>query len=162
MDGDTKSKCHGKRPDLIFPFMAPAYRLGKCVYWPLLRFIAGIDLVPHGAQKLFGMFGGGGMEKTVEMVAQLGFSPPAVWAYLLACTEFFGGLMIAFGFLTRLGAGAATVMLAVAFFAVHLKNGFFLMNGGYEYAMLWAVVCFAIFLRGGGPFSVDSRIGREL
>ena len=53
-------------------------------------------------------------------------------------------------------------MLTVAFFAVHLKHGFFAMNGGYEYAMFWAVVCFAIFLRGGGPFSIDAKIGKEL
>ena len=159
---NESAACHGKPPELIFPFMAPVYRFGKCAYWPLLRFFAGIDLVPHGAQKLFGMFGGGGMDKVVEMVSGMGFSPPALWAYLLAGTEFFGGLMIAFGFLTRLGAGAATISLTVAFLCVHLKNGFFLQNGGYEYAMLWAVVCFAIFLRGGGPLSIDAKIGKEL
>ena len=64
--------------------------------------------------------------------------------------------------LGRLGAGAATISLTIAFLCVHLKNGFFLQNGGYEYAMLWAVVCFAIFLRGGGPLSIDARIGKEL
>jgi len=153
---------HAKAPELVFPFMAPVYHIGKCAYWPLIRFFAGIDLVPHGMQKLFGAFNGGGMEKTIGFVSQLGFEPPALWAYLLAGTEFFGGLMIAFGFLTRLGAAAATIMLTVAFLAVHLKNGFFIMNGGYEYAMFWAVVCFAIFLRGGGPFSVDAKIGKEL
>jgi putative oxidoreductase len=142
--------------------MAPVYRFGRCAYWPIIRFFAGIDLVPHGMQKLFGAFGGPGMDKVTEMVAGLGFAPPALWAYLLAGTEFFGGLMIAFGFLTRLGAGAATISLSVAFFAVHLKNGFFLQGGGYEYAMFWAAVCFAIFLRGGGPFSIDGKIGKEL
>jgi len=154
--------CHASKPELVFPFMAPVYRTGSCIAWPMVRFFAGIDLVPHGMQKLFGAFGGGGMEKTIAMVSHLGFAPPAFWAYLLAGTEFFGGLMIAFGFLTRLGAAAATISLTVAFLAVHLKNGFFLMSGGYEYAMFWAVVCFAIFLRGGGPFSIDARIGKEL
>ena len=159
---ENQGGCHGKAPELIFPFMAPVYRFGKCAYWPIIRIFAGIDLVPHGMQKLFGAFGGPGMGRVTEMVAGLGFWPPGFWAYLLACTEFFGGLMIAFGFLTRLGAGAATIMLTVAFLTVHLKHGFFMQNGGYEYAMFWAAVCFAIFLRGGGPFSIDAKIGKEL
>jgi putative oxidoreductase len=161
MEGQSESKCPaGKKPDLIFPFMAPLYCAGSCIYWPLLRFIAGIDLVPHGSQKLFGLFGGGGMEHTIAAFGQMGFSPALTWA--AACTEFFGGLMIAFGFLTRFGAAAATILLTVAMFKVHMPHGYFNGNGGYEYPMLWAVVCFAIFLRGGGPFSVDARIGKEL
>lgn len=159
MAGQSDGTC-GSKPELVFAFMAPVYRIGACVYWPLIRVVAGLWLVPHGAQKLFGAFGGRGMAATVDAFAGMGFSP--VLTYLAACTEFFGGLLIAFGLFTRFAAAAATILLLVATFAVHWKNGFFAGAGGFEYALLWAAVCFAIFLRGGGPFSIDAKIGREL
>lgn len=159
---EHSAQCPAKKAGLIFPFMAPVYGAGGCIAWPLVRFFAGINLVPHGAQKLFGLFGGAGMEHAIGMFDQMGFHPAPFWAYLVACTEFFGGLMIAFGFLTRFGAAAATIFLAVAILKVHLAHGFFSMGGGFEYPLLWAVVCFAVFLRGGGPLSVDALIGKEL
>ena len=159
---ETSAHCPAKTPELIFPFMAPLYRTGSCVAWPLVRFFAGINLIPHGAQKLFGLFGGQGMEHVIGMFDQMGFHPAPFWAYLVACTEFFGGLMIAFGFLTRFGAAAATIFLTVAVLKVHGPNGFFAMGGGFEYPLLWAAVCFAVFLRGGGPLSVDAWLGKEL
>ncbi len=159
---EHSAQCPAKKADLIFPVMAPVYGAGGCIAWPLVRFFAGINLVPHGAQKLFGLFGGAGMEHVIGMFDQMGFHPASFWAYLVACTEFFGGLMIAFGFLTRFGAAAATIFLTVSILKVHGPHGFFAMGGGYEYPLLWAVVCFAVFLRGGGPLSVDALIGKEL
>ena len=160
MEGQSEGRCAGKEPGLIFPFMAPVYCVGKCVYWPLIRIVAGLWLVPHGSQKLFGWFGGKGMAATVEAFAGMGFSPALTYA--AACTEFFGGLLIAFGLFTRFAAAGATILLLVATFAVHWKNGFFAGAGGFEYALMWAALCFAIFLRGGGPFSLDAKIGKEL
>ncbi|MGB8273757.1 MAG: DoxX family protein [Alphaproteobacteria bacterium] len=161
IESGTKAHCgapqHGA-PRLVFPFMAPVYCLGSCIAWPLVRFFAGINLVPHGYTKLFG----GGMEQTIAHFAAGGLHPAPFLAYLVACTEFFGGLMIAFGLLTRFAAAAATIFLAVAIIHVHFANGFFAMGGGYEYPLLWGVVTFAIFLKGGGPFSIDARIGKEL
>ena len=86
------------------------------------------------------------------------FPAPSV---LVGATEFFGGLLIAVGFLTRPAAVAATILLAVAVFKVHMPNGFFNMNGGYEYAMLWGFITLAVAFRGGGALSVDRAIGRE-
>lgn len=160
MEGQSQGKCGGDKPALYFPFMAPVYCVGRCVYWPMLRVVAGLWLMPHGAQKLFGAFGGKGMAATIEGFAGMGF-PPAL-TYAAACTEFFGGLLIAVGLFTRFAAAAATILLLTATFAVHWKNGFFAGSGGFEYALLWAAVCFAIFLRGGGPFSLDAKIGKEL
>lgn len=157
---EGQSEARGAAPALIFPFMAPVYRIGRCVYWPLIRIVAGLWLMPHGAQKLFGAFGGKGMAATIESFAGMGIPP--FLSYVAAYTEFFGGFLIAVGFLTRFAAAGATILLLVATFAVHWKNGFFAFNGGFEYALLWAAVCFAIFLRGGGPFSLDSKIGKEL
>jgi putative oxidoreductase len=147
--------------ELIFPFMAPIYRLGTCVSWPLVRFIAGANLIPHGARKLFGWWGGD-IQAAAQGFANLGFEPGLFWAYAVAFTEVFGGLFLIFGLFTRFAAGAATIFLFTAAFYVHLSDGFWWTNHGYEYPMLWGVVTLAIFFRGGGPFSLDARIGKEL
>ena len=157
MTTESGKACAHAAPRLVFPFMAPVYRIGGCIAWPLVRIIAGLNLVPHGASKLFG-----GMEQTISHFAAGGLEPAAFLAYLVACTEFFGGLMIAFGLLTRFAAAAATIFLFVAIVHVHFAKGFFFMSGGYEYPLLWMAVTFAVFLKGGGPFSIDARIGREL
>jgi putative oxidoreductase len=141
--------------------MARIYRIGRCVSWPMVRFIAGANLVPHGLNKLFG-FWGGSMEGTTQALASQGYEPAALLAWLIALTEAVGGTFIAIGFLTRPAAAAATIFLFVAAFVQHLPNGFWWNAGGYEYPMLWGVVTLAIFLRGGGLASVDSRLSKEL
>jgi putative oxidoreductase len=150
---------HGAK--LVFPFMAPIYRFGTCISWPMVRFIAGANLIPHGANKLFGWWGGS-MEGFAQGLANRGLEPALPLAYLVAFTEFFGGILLIIGLFTRFAAAAATIFLFMAAFYVHLPDGFWWNKGGYEYAMLWGVVTLAIFFRGGGPFSVDARIGKEL
>lgn len=128
---------------------------------PLVRATAGLLLVPHGAQKLFGWFGGYGLEATGQFfAAKLGL-PPAL-ALVAGMVEFFGGLALAAGLATRAVAGLVFGLMAVAVVQVHLGNGFFWTNGGYEYPLMWGVVALAFVLRGGGRFSLDARIGREL
>lgn len=146
---------------LVFPFMAPIYRFGACVSWPMVRIIAGANLVPHGLNKLFG-FWGGSMTGFTEALSNMGYEPAAVLAWLVALTEVVGGICIVIGFLTRPAAAAATIFLFVAAFVQHLPQGFWWTEGGYEYPMLWGVVTLAIFLRGGGAFSVDRRLAKEL
>ena len=75
--------------------------------------------------------------------------------------EFFGGLFLAIGLLTRPVAAAIAALMAVAAIQVHLGNGFFWANGGYEYPLMWGLIAIAFALRGGGAQSVDARIGRE-
>jgi putative oxidoreductase len=129
---------------------------------PLIRVTAGVLLVPHGAQKLFGWFGGYGLEGTGGFLSdQLGLEPGVLWALLVGGVEFFGGLFLALGLLTRPVAAAIAIVMAVAVFRVHLGNGFFWTNGGYEYPLMWGLVALAFVLRGGGPISIDARIGRE-
>lgn len=129
--------------------------------YPLVRFMAGLFLVPHGAQKLFGWYGGGGLEGTAGFFAKIGLEPAMALATIAGATEFFGGLLIAFGLLTRPAAAAAFILMVVAVFGYHMPNGFFITKGGYEHAMLWGFVLLAILMRGGGNLSVDARIGRE-
>ncbi len=149
-------------PKLIIPALGGLYERVAGLGVPLIRVAAGVILMPHGAQKLFGWFGGHGLAGTGGFLAEnLGLEPGMLWAFVVGATEFFGGLMLALGLLTRPAASAIAVLMAVAMFAVHLGNGFFWNNGGYEYPMFWGLVAFAFALRGGGEMSLDARIGRE-
>jgi putative oxidoreductase len=131
--------------------------------WPLLRVTAGLLLVPHGAQKLFGLFGGYGLAATGEFFeAKLGLAPGLLFALLAGLVEFGGGLLLAAGFLTRPVALAVAALMAVAVVHVHLGAGFFWTSGGYEYPLLWGVVAVAIALRGGGEFSLDRKLGLRI
>jgi putative oxidoreductase len=147
---------------LFIPALAPLYARLSGLSYPMIRFFTGLILVPHGAHKLFGWFGGRGLEATAEgFSANLGLEPGIVFALLVGATEFFGGLFLAIGFLTRPSAVAITVVMAVAVFAVHLPKGFFWGAGGYEYPLLWGLVALALAFRGGGELSVDRALGRE-
>lgn len=127
--------------------------------WPIVRIAAGLMLIPHGAQKLFGWFGGHGLQATGQFFeTSLGMSPGILMAGAAGAVEFFGGLALVLGVLTRPAALAATVLLGVAL-TVHIPNGFFWTNGGYEYPLMWAAVTLAIVLRGGGEFSLDKKLG---
>lgn len=148
------------QPKLIVPAVGGIYEVGRTWGYPLMRFAVGLWLVPHGMQKLFGAFGGN-IEGTAGFFTKVGLEPALPLAYLVGVTEFFGGILVAIGLLTRPAAAAACIMLLVAAFHVHLGNGFFWTKGGYEYPLLWAVMMFAIFLQGGGARSLDARIGKE-
>ncbi|MFB9264297.1 DoxX family protein [Bradyrhizobium erythrophlei] len=124
---------------------------------PLLRFVAGAMLVPHGCQKLFAMFGGGGLAKTAVFMEKSGYSPGMLWAVVVGCTELFGGILLAIGLLTRPAAAAITIELIFAT-AVTIKRGWFDSN---ELAVLWLVIAVVFLVRGGGRCSVDRMIGRE-
>ncbi len=146
----------------LIPALAPLYERLSGLSYPLIRVATGLILVPHGAQKLFGWFGGYGLEGTAGFFANnLGLEPGLFFAVLVGATEFFGGLLLALGLLTRPAAAAIAILMAVAI-TVHLPNGFFWTSGGYEYPLLWGLIALAIAFRGGGEFSVDRKIGREL
>src|SRR2546426_7079274 len=98
----------------------------------LLRVVLGPTMSAHGAQKLFGWFGGPGMKGTTGMCANLGYRSPFLMASGLALAEFGGGLSLATGFLTPLGALAITVVMLNAVYLIHWSKGFFNGNGGYE------------------------------
>lgn len=145
----------------IIPALGHLWERLKPYHWPLLRFFAGMMLVPHGAQKLFGAFGGPGLLDTSYGFQKMGIEPALPLALVAGCIEFFGGLLVAVGLLTRPAALAAFILLMVAVIQVHLPGGFFASRGGYEFPLLWAIVMLAIVIRGGGPLSIDKAIGRE-
>ena len=128
--------------------------------WTLVRIATGLILVPHGSQKLFGWFGGGGLAGTAQFFEQnLGLYPGLLFAGLAGATEFIGGLFLALGLLTRLSAAAVVAVMAYAAFVVHWGNGFFWTAGGYEFPLLWGLVALALVIRGGGPLSLDRMLG---
>ena len=148
------------RSKLIIPAVGGLYEAGSGFVYAWIRFFTGLFLVPHGAQKLFGWFGGN-IDGTAGFFSQIGLEPALPLAYLVGVTEFFGGLFVAIGLLTRPAAVAAAVLLLVATFHVHLGNGYFWNKGGYEYPLLWAILMIGIFFRGGGELSIDRAIGKE-
>lgn len=147
-------------PKPIIPVLHGLATLFSPLAEPMVRVTAGLLLIPHGAQKLFGLFGGYGLEATGQFFAsKLGL--PASFALLAGLIECVGGLMLALGFATRAVAVLVFGVMAVAVVSVHLPNGFFWTSGGYEYPLLWAVVALSYALRGGGRFSLDYLIGYE-
>jgi len=126
-----------------------------------VRLATGLFLVPHGAQKLFGLFGGYGLTATGQFFeSKLGL--PVDLALVTGLIEFFGGLALAFGFGTRIAAGFVAGMMAVAILQVHLAHGFFWTDGGFEYPLLWGILALSFVVRGGGAKSVDALIGWEI
>lgn len=148
------------RSNYYVPGLAPLYSRTETLAYPLIRIAAGLFLVPHGMQKLFGMWGGSATG-TAAFFTKIGLEPALPLAYLVGAVEFFGGILIAIGLFTRPAALAAAILLTVAAFKVHLNNGFFWTAGGYEYPLMWALVCYALVLGGSGRMSVDGTRGRE-
>tara|TARA_R110001583_G_scaffold52393_2_gene162794 strand:+ start:3336 stop:3800 length:465 start_codon:yes stop_codon:yes gene_type:complete len=127
----------------------------------ILRVPLGIILIAHGSQKLFGLFGGYGLEGTGQFMESIGFSPGYLMALLAGSGEFFGGLALVLGLLTRPAAivTAFTMFMAMT---VHIGNGLFVTNNGYEFALLLAVASVALIAQGAGTFSVDNKLANIL
>jgi putative oxidoreductase len=124
----------------------------------LIRIVIGIVFMMHGSQKLFGLFGGGGLEGTAGYMASIGIEPSYLMALLAGSGEFFGGLLLLLGLFTRLGALATTIVCLVALFTVHISNGFFMSNNGFEYVLVLLIASISMFLVGGGNYSVDRKL----
>ncbi|HUF86471.1 MAG TPA: DoxX family protein [Thermohalobaculum sp.] len=149
-------------PALVVPALGPVYASLAGLSEALVRVAAGAFLIPHGAQKLFGWFGGYGLEATGAFFAtQLGFANGYLAALGAGSLEVFGGLMLALGLFTRPVAALIAVFLLMAA-SVHLGAGFFWTEGGWEYPVLWALVAAHFAIRGGGRYALDRAIGREV
>ncbi|WP_150303323.1 DoxX family protein [Pseudomonas saliphila] len=123
-----------------------------------LRIPAGIIFVAHGAQKLFGSFGGYGLEGTGQWMASIGLEPGYLMALGAGSAELFGGIALLIGLLTRPAAMGLAITMLVAIFAVHLPNGLFMSNDGYEFALALLAMSVGLVFSGGGAFSVDRQL----
>ena len=124
----------------------------------ILRLVVGLTLAAHGAQKLFGWFGGYGLTGTGGFLEQLGFFPGRRHALFAGLAELSGGLLLALGLATPLAATLIISVMFVAIATVHLKHGFFNHNQGYEYNLTLAVVALSVAIIGAGPVSVDAAL----
>src|SRR5436190_5074743 len=126
----------------------------------LIRVVFGLSLAAHGAQKLFGWFGGGGPEGTAGMLGSLRFRAPRLLAFVVGLTEL-SGLLFAFGLLTPLAALGMVVVMLTAVVTVHWPKGFWNSNGGYELDLGFLAAAVGIAATGPGRFSLDRLIGRD-
>lgn len=123
-----------------------------------LRIPVGIIFAAHGAQKLFGWFGGYGLEGTGQFFGSMGLNPGYLMALLAGAAEFFGGLALVAGLLVRPAAAALAFAMLIAIFSVHISKGFFMDKGGYEYALALFAASLSLVFSGAGRFSVDRAI----
>ncbi len=128
----------------------------------LIRLVIGGTMAAHGAQKLFGWFGGYGIAGTGGWLESLGFRPGKVQAAVSGLSELGGGLLLAAGLLTPLGAAAIAGVMIVAVVSVHLDKGFFNGTGGYEFNLVLAGTALALAFTGPGQLSLDNGLGLEL
>jgi putative oxidoreductase len=128
----------------------------------ILRLLIGLVIAAHGSQKLLGWFGGGGIAGTTRMVQAQGFRPTWLWALLVILGEFGGGLLLALGLLTPLGAAAVFGAMLMAALKAHLPNGFWNSKRGFEFPMTLGIGAFVIGLIGPGRYALDALIGLTL
>jgi putative oxidoreductase len=140
----------------IIKALDPIYDVLEPLSYPLIRFVAGAMMVPHGYAKVFG-----GIEGTTKFFASVGLEPALTLAWYVGLLELVGGVCVAFGFLTRFISAQLVGLLAVATFYIHLPSGFLWVKGGFEYPLFWMVIMIAITIQGGGKLSVDNLMAKE-
>lgn len=146
---------------LYVPAFGGIYSAANDYAEPILRIGLGSVLIPHGCQKLFGMFGGMGLSGNAALFDRIGYTPGIFWGTLVGCTELIGGILLVLGLFTRFAAAAVLIFMIAA---VHFTSakGFFWNNGGSEYALLIGVCALFFLIRGSGNCALDRMIGREL
>ncbi len=128
----------------------------------VLRLVLGLILVGHGAQKLFGWWGGSGMTGWTGAMTRMRIRPVVPWAWMSALAEFVGGLLVAIGFLNPLGSFAIAGSMLVAIAVVHWPKGFWTTKGGYEFNLLIIAAAAAVAIAGPGAYSLDTVLGIHL
>lgn len=127
----------------------------------VLRVIAGIIFFAHGSQKLFGWFGGYGLEGTGQFMESIGLSPGYLMALLAGSAEFFGGIALIIGLLVRPASAVLAVTMVVAIFSVHIANGLFMSNNGYEFALSLLAITVSLLFSGAGKLGLDRVLSRS-
>jgi len=142
---------------LLFPGLAGFYTSWGDIAYTLVRVVIGYNLFMHGWAKV-----NGGITGVAGVMAKNGLEPSQLFAGAAMFLETVGAICIIFGLFTRFFAAALAIEMGIAFLVVHLPKGFSAAQGGYEYVLLLGIVLFAIAIRGGGPYSLDRAIGKEL
>lgn len=128
----------------------------------VIRLAAGVIFTAHGAQKLFGWFGGYGLDGTAGWMASIGLEPGYLLALMAGSAEFFGGLFLLVGLLVRPTAFVLAITMLVAIVSVHLEHGLFMSNNGYEFALALLAISVGLVFRGAGSLSLDRYLNQKL
>ncbi len=147
---------HGE-PQLVFPGLAPLYQRFSPFSYAFMRFATGAILLPHGIQKVLNV----PISKFAPNIAAKGFPFAEALAYLTYFAESVAAACLAIGLLTRVAAAVIGIEMLVIVIVFQWQFGYFWTNRGYEYALLWLLLCIAIFFKGGGRYSIDRMIGKE-
>jgi len=140
---------------LLIPAFGRIYRTLAPVTEFFVRLVAGLSLAAHGYPKFFAL------SQTADYFQTTGYSPGLFWAVAVGLTEVVGGLCLAAGFLTRLVSVPILIFL-IAAIAYHSRFGFYWNLRGFEYPLFWSIVVFHFLIHGGGRWSVDHWLGREI
>ncbi len=127
-----------------------------------LRLVAGLIFTAHGAQKLFAWFGGYGLDATGQWLESIGLAPGYALAVMAGSAEFFGGILLIVGLLTRPTSAVLAITMLVAMFSVHIDNGLFMSNNGYEFSLALLAISVSLLLNGAGKWSLDNLITKRL
>jgi putative oxidoreductase len=148
----------GTDTKLLYPALAGFYESWRDIADTLVRVIVGYILFMHGWDKVTGA----GLAGISAYMSKQGLEPAVFFAAAAIFLETIGAICLAIGLVTRFFAAALAIEMLIAMFASHWHNGFSVGKGGFEYVLLLGIVLFAIAIRGGGPYSVDAKIGKEL
>ena len=143
---------------LLFPRLAGFYETMLPIAATFVRVIVGIMFLMH----VSGKFKAGAAAVAANTLAKNGIEPALMWAYVIMFLESVGGVCLIIGLFTRFFAAALAIEMLIALLFVHLSRGYLVSAGGYEYVLLIGAVCLVIAIRGGGIYSVDRLIGKEL
>jgi|SRR5690349_1171565 putative oxidoreductase len=142
---------------LLFPGLAGFYERASPYSYAFMRFATGAVLVPHGIQKI----ANNSAEGLAKAIATHGIPAPLLFAWLAIFAESAGAICLAVGLFTRLAALIIWIEMTVIVLVFQWEFGYFWTNRGVEYALLWWLLCLAIFFRGGGEYSIDRKLSRE-
>jgi putative oxidoreductase len=164
MSTTTSEQGRSAEPRLVLPFLAGFYGRISELSWPIIRLAVGAPLLVHGWGKLMTFTTNAGIGSLAASLARRGLEPSVPLAYVVLFNETIGAVCIMLGLFTRLVAASIAIEFAVITFVAHFKNGYGWTSpgGGWEFPLIWGTIFFAVALRGGGPYSLDRKLGWEL
>jgi putative oxidoreductase len=151
--GDTTPE-----PKPVIPALGKYYAFTSDLAYLIVRVTAGLMLIPHGWPKVFTR----GASGVAAMLTGYGIPMAQPFAYLIMGLETIGGILIAIGLFTRPVAALLVIEFLVIIFVAHWPKGYAVGAGGIEFPLMWGLIMLAILLRGGGPWSLDRKLGQEV
>jgi putative oxidoreductase len=154
----NSTNSRGADPRPLIPALGRYYGFTSDLAYVIVRVTAGLMLIPHGWPKVTVM----GASGVAAMLTRYGLEPAVPLAYVIMAVETIGGVMLALGLFTRPVAVLAVIEFLVIIFVAHWPRGYGVGGGGIEFPLMWGLLLLAVALRGGGPYSLDRKLGVEV